>query len=96
MRGQTNAACCLQECGAVPASATLVGTSDQNVKLCRRGGTSTRPSYWITWCESDPYGGRCNLAMILLTDDLDGSEPAESVEFGIDGRLYSIDLSAAS
>jgi hypothetical protein len=33
--------------------------------------------------------------LILLTDDLDGSEAAESVEFGIDGYLYSIDLSAA-
>lgn len=33
--------------------------------------------------------------LILLTDDIDGSEAAESVEFGIDGYLYSLDLSAA-
>lgn len=33
--------------------------------------------------------------LILMTDDIDGSEAAESVEFGIDGNLYSIDLSAA-
>lgn len=33
--------------------------------------------------------------LILLTDDIDGGEAVESVEFGIDGNLYSIDLSAA-
>jgi hypothetical protein len=33
--------------------------------------------------------------LILLTDDIDGSEATESVEFGIDGFLYNIDLSAA-
>jgi hypothetical protein len=29
----------------------------------------------------------------LLVDDLDGSHPATTVEFGIDGRQYAIDLS---
>ena len=29
----------------------------------------------------------------LLTDDLDGSEANESVEFGLDGVTYTIDLS---
>jgi hypothetical protein len=33
--------------------------------------------------------------VVTLTDDIDGSEGAETVEFGIDGFLYSIDLSAA-
>jgi len=32
--------------------------------------------------------------VVMLTDDIDGSEGAETVEFGIDGVLYSIDLSA--
>lgn len=31
--------------------------------------------------------------VVTLTDDIDGSEAAETVEFGIDGQLYSIDLS---
>ena len=30
---------------------------------------------------------------ILLTDDIDGSEAAETVSFGIDGSVYEIDLS---
>ncbi|THV24612.1 histone-like nucleoid-structuring protein Lsr2 [Glycomyces paridis] len=34
--------------------------------------------------------------VITLTDDIDGSEAAESVEFGIDGQLYTIDLSSAN
>jgi hypothetical protein len=33
--------------------------------------------------------------VVTLTDDIDGSEAAEPVEFGIDDYLYSIDLSAA-
>jgi hypothetical protein len=33
--------------------------------------------------------------VVTLTDDIDGGEAVESVEFGIDGFLYSIDLSAA-
>jgi hypothetical protein len=32
----------------------------------------------------------------LLVDDLDGSEAAETVRYGIDGESYSIDLSAAN
>jgi DNA-binding NarL/FixJ family response regulator len=41
--------------------------------------------------------GRCPVAkqtVVTLTDDIDGGEAAESVEFGVDGYLYSIDLSA--
>lgn len=30
---------------------------------------------------------------ILITDDLDGSEGAETVRFGLDGKMYEIDLS---
>lgn len=30
----------------------------------------------------------------LLVDDLDGSRPATTVEFGLDGESYAIDLSA--
>ena len=33
---------------------------------------------------------------VILVDDLDGSEAAEQVEFGVDGRSYEIDLSAAN
>lgn len=32
----------------------------------------------------------------VLVDDLDGSEAAGSVSFGVDGRYYEIDLSAAN
>jgi hypothetical protein len=32
--------------------------------------------------------------VITLTDDIDGGEAAETVEFGIDGYLYNIDLSS--
>lgn len=31
--------------------------------------------------------------VVLLTDDTDGSEAAETVHFGIDGTTYEIDLS---
>ena len=31
---------------------------------------------------------------VTLIDDLDGTEADETVEFGIDGRVYSIELSA--
>ncbi|HSP36458.1 MAG TPA: Lsr2 family protein [Frankiaceae bacterium] len=31
--------------------------------------------------------------VILLTDDLDGSEAVETVTFGLDGQSYEIDLS---
>jgi hypothetical protein len=32
---------------------------------------------------------------VVLVDDLDGSEAAETISFGLDGRHYEIDLSAA-
>jgi hypothetical protein len=31
--------------------------------------------------------------IVTVTDDLDGTEPAETVTFGLDGREYEIDLS---
>src|SRR5262245_50116746 len=31
--------------------------------------------------------------VVELTDDLDGGKAAETVQFGIDGRAYAIDLS---
>lgn len=31
--------------------------------------------------------------MVTLVDDLDGSEAGETVEFGLDGAVYEIDLS---
>jgi Lsr2 len=31
--------------------------------------------------------------VVELTDDLDGGKAAETVSFGLDGRLYDIDLS---
>jgi len=33
---------------------------------------------------------------ITIVDDIDGSEAAETVEFGLDGARYTIDLSAAN
>lgn len=33
---------------------------------------------------------------VVLVDDLDGSEAVEQVEFGVDGKSYEIDLSAAN
>lgn len=33
---------------------------------------------------------------IVLTDDLDGSEAAETVSFGLDGNNFEIDLSTAN
>lgn len=33
---------------------------------------------------------------ITLTDDLDGTEGAETVRFGLDGDLYEIDLGAVN
>lgn len=33
---------------------------------------------------------------VILTDDLDGSEADESVQFAVDGVSYEIDLSAAN
>lgn len=33
---------------------------------------------------------------IVLTDDIDGSDAAETVTFGLDGNTYEIDLSAAN
>lgn len=30
---------------------------------------------------------------VILTDDLDGGKAAETVSFGLDGRIYEIDLS---
>lgn len=33
---------------------------------------------------------------IVLVDDIDGAEAAETVNFGLDGRDYEIDLSAAN
>lgn len=32
---------------------------------------------------------------VVLVDDLDGSAAAETIPFGVDGRHYEIDLSAA-
>jgi len=33
---------------------------------------------------------------VVLVDDLDGSDAAETVSFGLDGAQYEIDLSAAN
>ncbi|PJJ73233.1 Lsr2 protein [Diaminobutyricimonas aerilata] len=34
--------------------------------------------------------------IVTITDDLDGSEDAETVTFGFDGKRYEIDLSEAN
>jgi hypothetical protein len=34
--------------------------------------------------------------VVTLTDDLDGTEAAETVAFGLDGQAYEIDLSEAN
>ncbi len=64
MHGQDAAVCCLQECGAVPASASLVAAFGQGISLYNWGGTRSRPGAWITWYRADPHGNRCNLAVV--------------------------------
>ncbi|MFG3496240.1 Lsr2 family protein [Streptomyces sp. NPDC047928] len=34
--------------------------------------------------------------VVTLSDDIDGGEAAETVTFGLDGKLYEIDLNAAN
>jgi hypothetical protein len=34
--------------------------------------------------------------VVTLSDDIDGGEAAETVSFGLDGKMYEIDLSAAN
>ncbi|MEV5508987.1 histone-like nucleoid-structuring protein Lsr2 [Streptomyces orinoci] len=34
--------------------------------------------------------------VVMLSDDIDGSEADETVEFGIDGKSYEIDLNKAN
>jgi Lsr2 len=34
--------------------------------------------------------------VVTLSDDIDGGEAAETVTFGLDGKTYEIDLSAAN
>ncbi|MER8234837.1 Lsr2 family protein [Streptomyces sp. NPDC101490] len=34
--------------------------------------------------------------VVTLSDDLDGGEAAETVAFGLDGKMYEIDLNAAN
>jgi hypothetical protein len=34
--------------------------------------------------------------VVTLSDDIDGGEAAETVTFGLDGKLYEIDLSEAN
>lgn len=63
---------CLQECGAVPQSATLIhtvyfplgnGVTDQ-VDIYTWGGTSTRPAYYIFFHNWDNAGNRVNTAIV--------------------------------
>jgi hypothetical protein len=45
---------------------------------------------------STPQKGTRNMAQqttVTLTDDIDGGKAAETVSFGLDGRIYEIDLS---
>ena len=35
-----------------------------------------------------------NRLQVILIDDLDGSEAAETISFGLDGKSYEIDLNA--
>lgn len=34
--------------------------------------------------------------VVTISDDLDGGEAAETIAFGLDGKLYEIDLSSAN
>ncbi|KOG09473.1 Lsr2 family protein [Streptomyces wedmorensis] len=34
--------------------------------------------------------------VVTLSDDIDGGEAAETVAFGLDGKMYEIDLNAAN
>jgi len=57
--------------------------------------------FWASMSTRDAGMGEGNgrvakQTTVILVDDLDGSEAAEQVEFGVDGRSYQIDLSAAN
>lgn len=54
---------CLQEAGAVPATAVYLGKLGL-ADLYAWGGTSTRPRWWITFYPWDQNGNRCNLAVV--------------------------------
>ena len=69
--------------------------------LCRSGSGGVGAPNWIRqFPDGDSRDhhqkGTRNMAQqttVTLTDDLDGGKAAETVTFGLDGRIYEIDLS---
>jgi hypothetical protein len=52
---------------------------------------------WFILMKTEIYTRRKPMAQrIVLVDDLDGSEGAETISYGFDGQNYEIDLSAGN
>ncbi len=65
--------CCLQECGAVPASAKLVANNYNNVQGLQYYTWGTdRTNKHILFYLADPNGNRCNLAVVSITAPVGG------------------------
>ncbi|HVW14156.1 MAG TPA: endonuclease/exonuclease/phosphatase family protein [Mucilaginibacter sp.] len=65
--------CCLQECGAVPASARLINPNYNGVvNLQYYTWGTNRTNKHILFYQSDPNGNRCNLAIVSTTPPVGG------------------------
>lgn len=97
--------CCLQECGAVPASARLINPNFNGVVNLRyyTWGTN-RTNKHILFYPSDPNGNRCNLAMVSTNAPTGGGIVVPAVApvwrpalgFQIDATHYVFSLHAIS
>ncbi|QEC64810.1 endonuclease/exonuclease/phosphatase family protein [Mucilaginibacter ginsenosidivorans] len=65
--------CCLQECGAVPASARLINPNFAGVaNLHYYTWGTNRTNKHILFYQSDPNGNRCNLAVVSTSPPMGG------------------------
>jgi cytolethal distending toxin subunit B len=61
--------CCLQECGGVPDSATLINNNFGGIDdLCYYTWGTLRTNKHILFYPADPNGNRCNLAIVSNTN----------------------------
>jgi cytolethal distending toxin subunit B len=97
--------CCLQECGAVPASARLVNLNYNGVANLRYYTWGTdRTDKHILFYQSDPNGNRCNLAIVSRNPPTGGGIVMPAVAptwrpalgFQIDATHYVFSLHAIS
>jgi hypothetical protein len=75
------------------ASASLLDLSNFSGGLALSGADLQTKRSLMFPCERTASMAR--QVTLNLVDDIDGSPAAETVSFGLDGRLYDIDLSAA-